>query len=145
VPGEYAPAAAAAPVVVAAVVAEAPEVGVLEVERADGMQGYGPGGTVSIVHNYLDSRTQNGSGMNGTIFFADGWNGNVTITKNFLMGGAFSLRLHESGHYWVNGNRVLAGSYGNGPSTTTYGMIEQWTDNRLRNADGSDGATFSQG
>jgi hypothetical protein len=33
-------------------------------------------------------------------------------------------------------------SYDNGPAITTFGVIEQWTDNTLRNVDGSDGAAF---
>jgi hypothetical protein len=112
-------------------------------DHNDGMQGYGPGGTATLRHNHLDGRTQNLDGMNGVIFFADAWNGNVTITQNLLAGGGFALKLHENGHYWVDSNRVLAGSYSYGPALTTFGVIESWTDNRLVNADGSDGAAFS--
>jgi hypothetical protein len=109
-------------------------------DHNDGMQGYGPGGNVHITHDYLDSRTQNGSGMNGVVFFADGWKGNVYLTQNMLVGGSISLRLHDSGHYWVTSNRILAGSYTNGPVNTEFGAIEQWTDNKLCNASGADGA-----
>lgn len=111
-------------------------------DHADGVQAYLGAGDMTFRHNSIDARTQDRCCENGALFFADGYDGTVTLDNNWIAGGNFSLRLHESGKYIVTGNRVLAGSYNFGPVTTVNGIIQTWSNNREISASGVDGAVI---
>jgi hypothetical protein len=109
-------------------------------DHADGIQAYMGAGDMTFRHNRIDARTQDGCCENGAIFIADGYTGTVTVDNNYFAGGQFSMRYHENGTYIVTHNRVLDGSFAYGPTSTTYGIIQTWIDNKLIEADNSLGA-----
>lgn len=111
-------------------------------DHADGVQAYLGAGDMTFRHNRIDGRTQDGCCMNAPLFFADGYNGTVTLENNWIAGGGYAMRLHENGHYVVTGNRVLAGSYNFAAVTSLYGIIDSWSDNREISAAGVDGAVL---
>ncbi|MCA9591972.1 MAG: hypothetical protein KC776_01635, partial [Myxococcales bacterium] len=107
-------------------------------DHNDGVQMYGASGGGVILRNNIDCRPVSGStsGANGAIFVADGATGTYEIRDNYLMGGGYTLRLHESGYYRVTGNRIETGSYSYGPLTTTNaisGAFLEWSDNKETN------------
>lgn len=109
----------------------------------DGAQGYGPSGTAHFTHNRLDARTQDGSGMNSVVFFANSWDGTVYLDQNYMIGGGFSIHLRDASTYYVTNNRILENSYNYGPYYSDgQGTIAQWSNNKLINASGVDGASF---
>lgn len=104
-------------------------------DHNDGIQMYGASGGGTILRNNIDDRpVGGGGGPNGAIFIADGATGTYEIRNNYLMGGAYSLRLHDSGYYRVTGNIVVKGTYVYGPVTTTnaiQGAFLEWSNNTL--------------
>lgn len=104
-------------------------------DHNDGIQTYGATGGGVILRNNIDDRPiGGGGGQNGAIFIADGAEGTYEIRDNYLLGGNFSLRLHESGFYRVTGNIVEKGSYMFGPLVTDNsraGAFLEWSGNKL--------------
>ena len=114
--------------------------------HADGIQGYGGGQGVVIAHNTIDARVSQGE--NAAIFFADG-SRQAEVRDNLLIGGGYTLRLHdETNHkvpadiasYIVTGNRVAEGDYGFGPASVDDCDKRRaiiWSDNTLVTVDKS--------
>lgn len=108
--------------------------------HADGIQGYGGGLGVTIVHNTIDARVTDGE--NAAIFFADG-SRQAEIRDNLLLGGGFSLRLHDESpnkqpqdiaSYVVTGNRIAADDFGYGAASVDdcdRRRAIEWSDNVL--------------
>jgi hypothetical protein len=108
-------------------------------DHSDGIQGYYGGKNVVIRHNTIDQRPA--ESVTSPIFFADG-SESAIIQNNLLMGGGYSLRIHDSfspdhGPWAVKGNRIVSGTYSYGPVTTaeTDCSAVTWTDNRLATID----------
>ena len=117
--------------------------------HADGIQGYGGGQNIVLEHNTIDARVDVGG--NSAIFFADG-SRQAEVRDNLLLGGGFTLRLHDDTgggtHFVVVGNRIGADSYGYGPTSVDdcdKGRPIEWTDNRLVAVDASYAVTADGG
>lgn len=104
-------------------------------DHNDGIQMYGASNGGTILRNNIDDRpVGGGGGPNGAIFIADGATGTYEIRDNYLLGGGYSLRLHESGYYRVTGNIIEKGTYMYGPVNTTnaiQGAFLEWSNNKL--------------
>lgn len=108
------------------------------IDHNDGIQAFQASAGGSILRNNIDCRpggdTSN-STTTGAIFLADSSQGETAVRDNYLAGGNGVLRLHESMHYRVTGNRILANSWaaGTGPVSTTNaisGAFLEWSDNQ---------------
>ena len=85
-----------------------------ECNHLDGVQGYGGGRNVTIRHNTIDAR---GNCGNAAVFFGDS-SPEADVQENILMGGAFSLRLHQvevPTVFVARNNHVVNGEYDYGP------------------------------
>jgi|GEM_PF-3128644 len=111
-------------------------------DHNDGVQMYGATGGGTLLRNNIDCRpADGGNGANGAIFIADAATGTYEIRDNYLVGGAYTLRLQDSGYYRVTGNIIEKNSYAYGPFTSTAsisGAFLEWNNNKL-----SDGTTIS--
>lgn len=108
--------------------------------HADGVQGYGGGTGVKLVHNTIDGRA--GESENAAVFFADGSLG-AEVRDNLLIGGGWTLRLHDQtatkapqdlADYIVVGNRIAEGTSGYGPTSVDdcdRRKAITWSDNRI--------------
>jgi len=104
-------------------------------DHADGIQAVGAGQNNIVHHNTIDLRTA--VDFNAPIFFADN-SESATVTDNLVMGGNFSIRIHDDatpdiGPWIITGNRIVTGSYSNSPASTvnTTCATTTWTNNRL--------------
>jgi len=104
-------------------------------DHSDGVQGYQGGTNVTIRHNTIDQRPA--KDVTSPIFFADNSEA-ATVTNNLLMGGGYTLRIHDDftpdhGPWVITGNRIVANSWNGGPVSTinTECSKTTWTDNRL--------------
>lgn len=120
----------------------------------DGAQGYFGGSGTVIRHNTFDSR---GAGGNAAVFMAD-CTGSATVENNLMMGGAFTLRIHDdhgnpppassfdcggggdAGPWRIAGNRIVQGWWGYAPADTTNtecgARTMSWSGNRVVTIDG---------
>jgi hypothetical protein len=65
---------------------------------------------------------------------ADSSQGTLEVRDNYLIGGGYTLRLHENMYYRVTGNIIEKGSYAYGPISTTNarsGAFLEWSNNKL--------------
>lgn len=104
-------------------------------DHSDGIQGYYGGTNVRISHNTIDQREARD--VTSPIFFADN-SESAIITNNLLMGGGFTLRIHDDftpdkGPWVVTGNRLVQNAWDYGPASTsnTNCATTTWSDNRL--------------
>jgi hypothetical protein len=104
-------------------------------DHSDGVQGYGGGNNVVIRHNTIDQRPA--ADVTSPIFFADK-SRSAVVQNNLIMGGGYSLRIHDDanpdvGPWVVAGNRIVDGSWRYGPASTTNTNCSTmtWSDNRL--------------
>lgn len=104
-------------------------------DHSDGIQGYGGGTNIVIRHNTIDQRPARD--VTAPIFFADS-SRSAVVVDNLLMGGTYSLRLHDDftpdvGPWTVTGNRIVSGAWQYGPTlmTNTDCASVTWSDNRL--------------
>lgn len=108
-------------------------------DHNDGIQAYIAGAGGSIIRCNINGHPLNASSGvfgNAAIFLADNSRGSTQIRDNYLAGGGYTLRLHESMFYQVTGNILVAGSWGFGPVTTTNavpGAFQEWSNNRDTN------------
>ena len=105
-------------------------------DHNDGIQGYLASSGGSILRSNIDCRPVNGTNATttGAIFMADDSQGTVEIRDNYLLGGGYTLRLHESMFYRVTGNIIEKNSYEYGPISTTNarsGAFLEWSNNKL--------------
>ncbi|KAA2261174.1 hypothetical protein F0L68_18270 [Solihabitans fulvus] len=99
--------------------------------HSDGVQGYQGGVDVVIRHNTLDQRDVPMSGQTAPVFISDG-SKDAVVQDNLLLGGSETIRVNNGGgHYVVQGNRVVDGSWIYGPVASACGAIGVWSDNRL--------------
>jgi hypothetical protein len=110
-------------------------------DHSDGIQGYGGGNNVIVRHNTIDQR--DAQEVTSPIFFADN-SRSAIIQDNLIMGGGYSLRIHDDfnpdvGPWTVTGNRIVNGSWTNGPVATenTNCGTTTWSDNRVVTIDGN--------
>jgi hypothetical protein len=81
-----------------------------ECNHLDGVQGYGGGRNVVVRHNTIDAR---GNCGNAAVFFGDS-SPEADVQDNIIMGGAFSLRLHQvevPTVFVAKNNHVVNGAY----------------------------------
>jgi hypothetical protein len=104
-------------------------------DHSDGVQGYFGGNNVTVRHNTIDQR--NAQDVTSPIFFADD-SRSGRIENNLLMGGGYTLRIHDDhspdiGPWIITGNRIVNGAWKNGPAytTNTNCATTTWSDNRL--------------
>jgi hypothetical protein len=104
-------------------------------DHSDGIQGYQGGLNVAISHNTIDQR--GAADVTSPIFFADN-SRSAVIRDNLLAGGGYTLRIHDDfnpdvGPWVITGNRIVDGSWNNGPAATdnTSCATTTWSDNRL--------------
>jgi hypothetical protein len=105
----------------------------------DGVQGYGAGQGVMVNHNTIDTRR--GCGVTSAVFFADD-SESAAVVNNLLMGGGYTLRVHDDhspdvGPWVVVGNQIAATGYGPVSTTGTDcdGPGMTWADNRAVTVD----------
>lgn len=104
--------------------------------HGDGIQGYGGGSNVHIIHNTIDARIP--GNVTSAVFMADD-SVSAYVRNNLLMGGGYVLRLHNdlnnAGSNWAaTGNRIVANSwrYAATFNTNVCGRAGfQWSDNKL--------------
>jgi hypothetical protein len=104
-------------------------------DHSDGIQGYFGGVNVTINHNTIDQRGI--TDVTSPIFFADD-SQSATITNNLLMGGGYTLRIHDDftpdhGPWIITGNRLVDNAWNFGPisNSNTECATTTWSDNRL--------------
>jgi hypothetical protein len=109
-------------------------------DHADGVQGYQGGTNIKINHNTIDLRAA-APYVTSPIFFADNSRA-ATVTNNLLLGGGYTLRIHDDftpdqGPWVITGNRIGQNSWVNGPVATTNTECNKatWSDNRLVTVD----------
>lgn len=105
--------------------------------HGDGVQGYYGGSNAKIYHNTIDVRAS-APDVTSAIFIADN-STSADVRDNLLMGGGYTLRLHNdtknAGSNWrASGNRIVSGSWVNGDTYNTNvcgktGFV--WEDNTL--------------
>jgi hypothetical protein len=108
-------------------------------DHNDGIQAYQASAGGTILRCNISSRPVNlldSAGVYGTapIFLADNSRGTTEIRDNYLAGGNYTLRLHESMSYRVTGNVIVDKSWnpGTGPVSTTNavpGAFLEWDNN----------------
>jgi hypothetical protein len=85
-----------------------------ECNHLDGVQGYGGGRNVTVRHNTIDARGNCGT---AAVFFGDS-SPEADVQDNILLGGAYSLRLHQveiPTIFVARNNHVVNGAYDYGP------------------------------
>jgi len=97
-------------------------------DHADGVQGFGGGTNVKILHNTFDMRTATDTTAN--VFMADNSLA-ADVENNLFMGAGYGLRLHndtaDASSLWIAiGNRFVSGSFGFG---TFISSNITWTTN----------------
>ena len=99
----------------------------------DGLQGYGSGRNVVVRHNTIEVRGT--CDVTASVFFADG-SESASVTDNLLIGGGYTLRVHDDftpdrGPWVVTGNRIVPGSHGPALTTNTQcgASTMRWSDN----------------
>jgi Bacterial TSP3 repeat len=102
-------------------------------DHADGVQGYDEPPSMVIHHNTIDMRGVQCS--TAPIYIGDS-PGSKTVTNNLVMGGSYSLRLHNGAsgitYPHVSGNRMVDDAWDYGPlQIDTCSVIQAWSDNRL--------------
>lgn len=109
--------------------------------HSDGIQGYFGGTNVRLLHNTIDARVRP-ENENAAIFFSDDSRG-AEVRDNLLVGGGYTLRLHDEtaakkpqdvATYTVSGNRIVDGGWGYGPVSVDdclRGRAITWSDNRV--------------
>lgn len=106
-------------------------------DHTDGFQAYQSQQNIVLNHNTIDLR--NASNVTAAIFFAD-YSDSGTATNNLLMGGGYTLRVHDDnspdiGPWVITGNRIVDGSWRVGPTYNANlecsGSKTTWSDNRL--------------
>ncbi|WP_406045318.1 hypothetical protein OG799_13065 [Micromonospora sp. NBC_00898] len=105
-------------------------------DHNDGVQAYRASEGGVILRSNIDSRPVNAPRTlgNAAIFIADDSRGELTIRDNWLAGGEYTLRLHESATYRVTGN-IITG-YGSWPASRDRarpGAFLEWRDNLTGN------------
>ena len=87
---------------------------VTSADHNDGVQAYMAGRGGSILRSNIDGRPVNAPSIagNAAVFFADNSRGEVVIRDNWLVGGGYTLRLHESNTYRVTGNVLSSWMFG---------------------------------
>ena len=110
-------------------------------DHSDGIQAYGGGMNVIVRHNTIDQR--NAQDVTSPIFFADS-SKSAIVENNLLMGGGYTLRIHDDynpdvGPWVVMGNRIVSGAwqYGAVNTVNTNCATTTWSDNRLVTIDGN--------
>lgn len=118
-------------------------------DHSDGIQGYYGGLNVTVTHNTIDQR--NATDVTSPIFFAD-YSKSATITNNLLMGGGYTLRVHDDynpdiGPWVVTGNRLVNNSWFAGAvnTTNTNCATTTWSDNRIVTIDANYNITSTVG
>lgn len=108
-------------------------------DHNDGVQRYAGAGTDVIRHNRIEAPPW----QNAAIFYADNWQGTLTLDNNLLSGGGYTLRIHESGSATVTNNTIVVGSYSAGPTNfactnmgsisgcTSLGTVSPYSGNKL--------------
>jgi uncharacterized protein DUF4082 len=123
-------------------------------EHPDGYQQYGPGEKSNVVlrHNTISGISGNSSDKgNSAIFWSDhpGRGSSITIENNLLSGGAFTIRINDTGSGSgvvadVHDNVVVAGSWQFGPAETNLSSRFNGTDGvKWSNNKTSDGKTIN--
>jgi hypothetical protein len=108
-------------------------------DHNDGIQAYRAGAGGSIIRCNINGRPVNASSGvfgNAAIFLADTSHGSTQIRDNYLSGGGYTLRLHESMFYQVTGNVIAFGTWLYGPLSTDNavpGAFQEWSNNKLSN------------
>ncbi len=108
-------------------------------DHNDGMQAYLASAGSTILRNNIDGRPDNGAAMgvawgNSAIFMADDSQGTTKIRDNYLAGGGYTLRMHESQLYRVTGNIIVKDSWAFGPLSTSNavsGAFLEWSNNTI--------------
>lgn len=105
-------------------------------DHNDGVQAYLAGSGGSILRCNINVTPVNGdnSTTTGAIFMADDSQGTAEIRDNYLIGGGYTLRLHENMFYRVTGNIIEKNSYAYGPLSTDNsrsGAFLEWSNNKL--------------
>jgi len=107
-------------------------------DHADGVQGYGGKQNVAIRHNTIDVRPAHPD-VTGAIFIADN-SQSGDYSNNLLIGGGYSLRIHDDatpdiGPWRVLGNRIVNNAWISGAAddvkTDCGAATMTWGDNRL--------------
>jgi hypothetical protein len=108
-------------------------------DHADGVQGYGGGTNIKIIHNTIDQRTA--KDVTSPIFFAD-QSQSADVENNLVAGGSYSLRLQDDfspdhGPWLLLGNRIVDKAWDFGPmdNVGTSLTAQTCSDNRLVNID----------
>jgi hypothetical protein len=102
-------------------------------DHADGVQGYDEPPSMVIHHNTIDMRGVSCS--TAPIYIGDSPGAKV-VTNNLIMGGSYSLRLHNGAsgisYPQVTGNRIVDDAWDYGPvQVDTCSVIQSWGDNRI--------------
>lgn len=107
-----------------------------EESHSDGIQGYISEQNVVFRHNTVDQRIATATGgATSPVFFADG-SKTAIIQNNLLLGGGYSIRLHDDnepdvGPWEATGNRVAEYVYGPTANDGTDCSQVTWSDNRI--------------
>lgn len=112
-------------------------------DHSDGVQGNYAGVNNIIDHNTIDQRLDHDT--TSPIFWADE-SKDVKLTNNLLMGGGFTIRLHDGGgsKMVATGNRVVENSWDYGPVSSSCGAISPWSDNMIVTIDSSYNVTSTK-
>jgi hypothetical protein len=104
-------------------------------DHNDGVQSYFASGGGTVLRNNIDARpVGGGGGPNAAFFIADSTEGEYEVRDNYLLGGGYTLRLHEDAYYRVTGNIIEKDSYSFGPLNTDNartGAFLEWSNNKL--------------
>lgn len=99
-------------------------------DHSDGIQGNYAGVNNLIEHNTIDQRFIGDA--TSPVFWADE-SKDVRLVNNLLMGGGFTIRLHDGGgsNMVATGNRVVENSWSYGPVYSSCSRINPWSDNKF--------------
>lgn len=104
-------------------------------DHNDGVQSYFASGGGTVLRNNIDARpVGGGGGPNAAFFIADSTEGEYEVRDNYLLGGGYTLRLHENAYYRVTGNIIEKDSYSFGPVNTANARADaflEWSNNKL--------------
>lgn len=96
-------------------------------DHHDGVQAYQSSEGGSVLRSNIDAKPVDGDGgITAAVFIADNSRGEYVIRDNWLTGGPYPLRLHESGTYRVSGNVVNGNVLTN---AAVPGAFLEWTGN----------------
>lgn len=86
--------------------------------HSDGLQSYVAGSNVRLNHNTIDMQSERDA-QTAPIF----WSGDTpypfTLTNNLLIGGTYTIRIHDGTNHVVNGNIVARNKWIYGPTSIT--------------------------